>query len=858
MPMPCSCGGRSAGESLCLATVTSAENAVSEARSAIPATPRLRSVPIERGPPVAGAVAPVWDLPRPLTSLIGRDADVAAARALLLDGGVRLLTLTGPGGVGKTRLALRIAEDVTAVFPDGVVFVPLAALADSDLVLPTIAQQLGLREVHVHAPPELISGFLRHRRLLLVLDNFEQVRPAATHLGTLLAACHELIILATSRVPLHISGEQRFPVSPLALPEDEFEDRGRRTESDVPSLRPPSPVPRLPSSPAVELFVARAQAIDPSFALNAGNAAAIAAICRRLDGLPLAIELAAARIQVLPPHELRARFDRALPYLIDGPFDAPDRLRTMRDAIAWSYELLSPEEQALFRRLAIFVGGFTLAAAEWVAGHGSQVAGPESVRGASATRHLTLNTSTVLDLLASLVDKSLVQPVQSDAANPRFQMLETVREFALDRLAESGEEAAVRAAHAAAMADLAEQAEPELLGPHEWRWMARLDAELGNLRAALTWALEQDAEMALRIGAALWSYWGWHQPAEGRRWLTAALAQPAPASGLVRAKALTTRAALALLEGDAATGLDASRTAASLAREAGDALAEAAALWIVAYSYFFTDSIEPAVPHLNRALELFAQATTSADRGWAACTVWARGAVALVLGERAQGLRCFEAALAQAIAAGSELLTLIILSDFAGWLFDLGETARARAMLRESLALAVDHGGFWFVSYPMIGLALVAAVENEMVTAARRLGTVEAMLVRSGRVVPPDFLRERFQRATALAQGALAADAYVAAWAEGRADPAAVVAEAAGDADEPPTPAARAPYGLTPREREILCLLVAGQTDKEIAAACGISRYTVSQHVVTIRDKLAAPSRTAAAAIAVRDGLVER
>jgi predicted ATPase len=275
---------------------------------------------------------------------------------LLVDGGVRLLTLTGPGGVGKTRLALRIGEEVAAAFADGVVFVPLAAMADPGLVLPAIARALGLREAGRRSPRELLCDYLGQHRHLLVLDNLEQIRAAGIQLADLLAACPGLALLVTSRALLHVAGEQRFPVSPLALP---GEGRGAGEAGQ-----------EIEESAAVRLFVARARAVDPGFSLTAGNAAAVAEICRRLDGLPLAIELAAARLQTLSPAELLDRLSPVLPLLTEGPLDAPDRLRTMRDAIAWSFDLLSPAEQALFRRFAIFVGGFTLDAAEAVGSRG--------------------------------------------------------------------------------------------------------------------------------------------------------------------------------------------------------------------------------------------------------------------------------------------------------------------------------------------------------------------------------------------------------------------------------------------------------------------------------------------------------
>jgi predicted ATPase len=463
--------------------------------SSDPNAPKL--VPLPRRPsdpepPSRGAVTrPASSrLPVPLTSLIGRDVEVAAARAMLVDDGVRLLTLTGPGGVGKTRLALRIAAESAAAFPDGVVFVSLAPITDPDLVLPAVAREFGMQERAVQPVAELLASYLRQRRLLLVLDNLEQVAAAAPHVAALLEECPGVKVLATSRTRLRVSGEHRFPVSPLALPEV-----GGRAARGASAGGLPSGVEQIARSAAVQLFVARARAVEPAFTLDTVTAPPVAAICRRLDGLPLAIELAAVRLRIVTPAELLVRLEPALPLLADGPTDAPDRLRTMHNAIAWSYALLPPVQQTALRHLAVFVGGCTLEAAEAVVGARHQ---------ASSAPRVTdpLERAELLEALAALVDASLVQRHET-SGETRLTMLETVREFGLEYLAASGEAMAIAAAHATFVAELAERAEPHLLGPDERRWESRIEAELGNVRAALAWALEHDAATALRIAAPL-------------------------------------------------------------------------------------------------------------------------------------------------------------------------------------------------------------------------------------------------------------------------------------------------------------------------------------------------------------------
>ncbi len=464
----------------------------------------------------------MWKVPTSLTSLVGREQEATVVCALLRRPETRLLTLMGTGGIGKTRLSLEVAAQMRANFPDGVCFVSLATISDPNLVIPTVAEILEIQERGVQSLFEQVKVSLQNKRLLLLLDNFEQVVAAAPQVVELLAACPGLKAIVTSRAVLHVQGEQEFSLSPLALP-----DSKQLTTSDV-----------LVQYAAVTLFLQRAHAVVPTFQITQANAHTIAEICVRLDGLPLAIELAAARVRLLPPQALLARLAQRLQLLKGGPRTLPMRQQTLRNTIQWSYDLLDAQEQRLFRHLSVFVGGWTLDAAESMEGEDDN--GNES-------------TWSVLDGMASLLDKSMLLHLEQGDEEIRFFMLETIREYGQESLRESGEVETIQRAHALYYLSLAEEAEPHLKGAQQLAWLKRLEQEHDNIRAALSWLIEhKEAEPALRLSGALGRFWliGGYL-SEGRRWLEATLGlAQANEHKLARAKAFYSAGVLVSYLGD--------------------------------------------------------------------------------------------------------------------------------------------------------------------------------------------------------------------------------------------------------------------------------------------------------------------
>ena len=857
------------------------------------------------------------NLPVQPTPLVGREREVARVCELLRRQEARLVTLTGPGGIGKTRLGIQVAAELSELFVDGMFFVDLAPLSDPALVVPTIAQRLGIWEGTGQSLLERLKEGLHQKQALLLLDNFEQVLSAAVQVAGLLTACPRLKVLVTSRERLHVRAEQEFSVPPLALP----------APNQLPDLA------ALAQYEAVTLFLQCARAVKADFQLTTANARAVTDICAGLDGLPLAIELAAARLKLLPPQALQARFAKRLPMLTIGAQDAPVRQQTLRNTIAWSYHLLSAQEQRLFRLLAVFVGGCTLEAVEAIC----EALGDE--------------TGKVFDGVASLIDKNLVQQRAQREEEPRLVMLETIREYGLECLESARETETTHQAYAAYYLALAEEAAPELQGPQQAAWLERLELEHDNLRAALGWYLEPGGaglsrEMALRLGGALWKFWSARGlSSEGRTFLERALAGSEGVAASVRAKAFSAASDFALLQSVDDQTETLCQESLILYREVGDTRGIASSLSMLAWvaerrgNFAAASSLIEESLALNRAVgdkdaiawSLFSLADNAGlqgeytrghalfeeslaiyrelgnkrgiatslkesalwlfvaqgdqaivrarleeslalfrelgDKDGMAYYYWISGWVALSQGDTVTAHALVEQSLTLWQEIGQKWYTALSLGMLGKVAAHRGDLVAARALHEESLAIAIASGDKWLTPFCLEELAAVVTAQGEAVWGARLWGAAEALRDMVGSPLPPVF-RADYERSVAAARTQLGEKAFTAAWAEGRTmtpeqaftarGPAMIsTSTQVGSLSTPPTKSSTTyPDGLTAREVEVLRLVAQGLTNEQVAEQLVISPRTVNTHLTSIFGKIGVSSRSAATRYAMEHHLV--
>jgi predicted ATPase/class 3 adenylate cyclase len=709
------------------------------------------------------------NLPRQLTSFIGRERQIADVQRLLSSAYV--VTLTGAGGVGKTRLALQLGAALLPQYPDGVWFVELASLSDPVLVTKTVATALGVPEQPGRGLTETLADFLRARHLLLLLDNCEHVVDACGDLADkLLRACSNLRILATSRQALGIQGESTYRLPSLELPD--------------PDHLPP--LAALADYEAVRLFVERAILSQSNFLLTASTAPAVAQICHQLDGIPLAIELAAARVKVLSVEQIASRLGDRFRLLKGGARTDLPRQRTLQAAMNWSHDLLSDKERVVLRRLAVFAGGWLLAAAEAVcAGDG-------------------VEASEILDLLSQLVDKSLVIG-ETQGAMARYRLLETVRQYGLDKLLESGEAYQIRSRHRDWYLALAEQAKPEWSEADRDQWLGRLEAEHDNLRAALAWSLEESAELGLRLGIALMRFWHQDHYEEGRAWLTKLLAISGQTSPLVRARGFNSAASLAWTQGDFRHAVTLSEKGLTLSRQVEDKSSIAHALYIIGVTGMALGDYDRAARVLEESQDLYQDlddkervANALRHRGHAAVRQGNYPLATALLGEallmhQAMGNKAGVAfslrhlgvmkhyqrdtrqameLLEQSLALFREIRnaegTMYALTGLGSAVGQEGNHSRALSLFRESLALSKKHGIKWATLESLYGLAGVSACQGQPERAARLLGAAELLRRTIDYSLPlPD--QTDYERSLTSVRAALSDTSFAAAWAEGHA-----------------------------------------------------------------------------------------
>lgn len=806
------------------------------------------------------APEPGLRLPVELTSLIGRASELAEIAALLGDPAIRLVTLAGPGGVGKTRLAIRTAERLASNFPDGAAFVDLAPIQSPDLVSAAIARVLGANGAGQQSAESALINVLRERSQLLILDNFEHVSDAAAAVADLLRACPRLTVLVTSRSLLNVSGEHAYFVRPLSLERPS----GRRTNGDQ---------PHVDASDAVRLFVDRTRAVNPTTELTPANERSIEEIVRRLDGLPLAIELAAARGALLSPAALLARLDDRLPLLTGGARDQPARHQTMRSAITWSCDLLKTEERRVFRCLGAFIGGCTLEAAEAVCGQ------PADGLAEDDARPMKQNDARVpiIETIESLVRQSLVQRSidardGADESIVRISMLETIREFAAEELAASGDERPARR-HAEHYLAEAARAEEAFWGDIPADGRDALNREDGNLRAALNWAIQRgEADLALRLAGARFDphvggnfHWTSGAGAQTHRRQVRRALETAGGSPSARVRALLVAAWLAGVVDEFEEGRAFAVEALNLARAHGDRLGHGGASFVLGVASYHQGNVTAARGHLREALGEF-QALGARGRVAWTLQYLASTEIRDAIDEGghaeslARGAALFEAALATFKEVGHAHGIGRASHGLAYVTYKQRDLARSLKLTAEVLAL--DWERRWPVYFYLEDIADIAGRMDAPMVAARLYGAAHTQRERAGHPLEPVF-RDEYERDLAVSRRALGEVAFGAGWDAGRmlsteqsvAEALAFAAEAARAASADPRLTGVDHAGLTSREIDVLRLIADGRSDREIAEALFISRRTASKHVESIFLKLRVHSRAAAATECIRRGL---
>jgi predicted ATPase/DNA-binding CsgD family transcriptional regulator len=768
------------------------------------------AAPLSR--PAMGPGASRISLPKPLTSFIGRERELAQAKRLLQ--GSYLVTLTGPGGSGKTRLCIALAAEVSGDYPDGVYFVPLAPVRDPDLVPSTIAQSIGLQDARDVPLMEHLVGQLRERQLLIVLDNFEHLLAGAPVLTRLLRETSAVRILVSSRSPLHVYGEQECPLPPLAVPDLD----ARPTAAS------------LAACESVRLFTERAAGVVPGFTLDDENAPAVAQITHRLDGLPLAIELAAARVKLLPPKSILPRLEDSLGLLTGGSRDLPDRQQALRATITWSHDLLTEGAKRLLAVCSVFAGGGSLEAIETVC-DAADVGLP------------------VLDGLQELVDQSLLRQVTRPGP-VRYAMLETIREYAAERLEAIPEAEAVRGAHAAAFLALVEGDGRPHAGLARKQWLERVDAEHNNIRAALSWYRGHDPPAALRLAAAMAAFWslrGHHTEGRQRR---GDLLELVPEASTARVSALAGAAWLAIDQGGYTEAASLLGEGIQISHALGDTVGEAIATVYLGRCKISNHDLSAGVPHVERAVTLV---SGTDDRPATAFVTFYSGLVALITGQLESACGLFARCAAMAAELGLEPLSARARQMLGFPLLELGELAPARAALAESFPVCMDVGDRWVIQIGLAGFIGLAAKTGRPRLALRLAGAGNAYREANefSMPVPIQELVDRWLAPTR-AKAGRSAERLVA---EGRrlTPEEAVHLVLANEPDDAPPPSSRPT--LTRREAEVAALAARGLTNRDIAAQLFLSVRTVEVHVDHILTKLGFHTRTQLAAWALETGL---